>query len=246
MKIKLFTIPNLLTLGNLMCGAFATVAALVDDNLPTAFYLVVLAAVFDFLDGFVARLLHSASPIGGELDSLADVISFGLAPAAILHAMYLGAEPHWAWSETTLAAGGLALFVLVAFSALRLAKFNIDDTQHTEFCGLPTPAAAMLSASLGWLAARGTLEMSPEAILLLAAVLSLLLVSPIRMFALKFRGFGWRGNELRYLFLTVCAALLLAMGLGSIPLIILLYILTSLVRWLLCRRRTCGQHDLNN
>lgn len=244
MKIKLFTIPNLLTLANLVCGSFATVAALVHDNLQAAFWLVVLAAVFDFLDGFVARLLHSASPIGVELDSLSDVISFGLAPAAILFAIYRGAEPHWTWSEITLAAGGYAVFILTAFSALRLAKFNIDDTQHTEFCGLPTPAAALFCASLGWLAARGNLQMSPEAILLLAVVLSLLLISPIRMFALKFRGFGWRGNEVRYLFLAAGAVMLLALGVGAIPLIILLYILTSLVRWLASRCKACGQRDI--
>lgn len=246
MKIRLFTLPNVLTLANLMCGSFAALAALVLNDLATAFGWVVLAAVFDFFDGFAARLLRQSSPIGGELDSLSDVISFGFAPAAILFAMYRGAEPLWAWSDAALAAGGYALFILTAFSALRLAKFNIDPTQHTEFCGLPTPAAALLCASLGWLSARGTLQLSPEAILLVAAVLSLLLISPVRMFALKFAGFGWRGNQLRYLFLAAAAALIVALGAASIPLIIVLYILTSLVRWLACRKRYGKGADLNN
>lgn len=241
MKIKLFTIPNLLTLSNLLCGSFAAVSALVWDNLTAAFGLVVLAAVFDFFDGFAARLLKCPSAIGVELDSLADVISFGFAPAAVLFTMFRSGEPYWAWSETALAAGGLCVFVLTAFSALRLAKFNIDDTQHTEFCGLPTPACALFCTSLGWLAARGNLEMSPEAILLLAVAMSLLLVCPVRMFALKFQGFGWRGNELRYVFLAVAVALVVAAGAGSIPLIIVLYILTSLVRWLACRSKGCGK-----
>lgn len=243
MKIKLFTIPNLLTLSNLLCGSFAAVSALVWGNLTAAFGLVVLAAAFDFLDGFAARLLKCPSAIGVELDSLADVISFGFAPAAVLFTMFRSGEPHWAWSEAALAAGGLGVFVLTAFSALRLAKFNIDDTQHTEFCGLPTPASALFCTSLGWLVARGSLEMSSEAILLLTAVLSLLLVCPVRMFALKFEGFGWRGNELRYVFLAVAAALVVALGAGSIPLVIVLYILTSLVRWLACRSKGCGKEQ---
>lgn len=231
MQIKFFTVPNLLTLSNLLCGAFASVAALVYGNLAWAFALIVLAAVFDFFDGFAARLLKCASPIGVELDSLADMVSFGFAPSAMLFMTY-SVAPQWVgWSEQMVTVGGFVLFVVAAFSALRLAKFNIDDTQHTEFCGLPTPANALFFASLGWLAFTDAIVVEREALLILAVVMSFLLISPIRMFALKFRGFGWRGNELRYSFLAVSAALIVWLGAASVPAIILLYILISVVRW---------------
>ncbi len=231
MQIKFFTVPNLLTLSNLLCGAFASVAVLVYGNPAWAFGLIVLAAVFDFFDGFAARLLKCPSPIGVELDSLADMVSFGFAPSAVLFVTY-SAAPQWgAWSEQAVTAGGFVLFIVAAFSALRLAKFNIDETQHTEFCGLPTPANALFFASLGWLASTGAVVVEREALLILAVAMSCLLISPIRMFALKFRGFGWRGNELRYSFIAVCAALVGWLGGAAVPAIILLYILVSVIRW---------------
>ena len=135
MKIKLFTLPNILTLCNLLCGAAAAVAALRFDNLQWPLLFIVAAAVFDFLDGFAARLFKSYSPLGKELDSLADCVSFGFAPSAILLNIYetSGGEGPW----------GYLVFILAAFSALRLAKFNIDENQSTQFIGMPTPAAAL-------------------------------------------------------------------------------------------------------
>ena len=130
-----------------------------------------------------------------------------------------------------------AVFVLAAFSALRLARFNIDDTQHTEFRGLPTPAAALFCASLGMLAERDLLTIPCEAVLALAAVLSLLLVSPVRMFSLKFHGFGWAGNELRYAFLAACAVLVASLRMWSLPAIIALYVGLSTLRWVLQRAK---------
>ena len=233
MKIKLLTIPNLLTLSNLLCGAFALVAVLAHGDLTLAFWLMILAAVFDFLDGFVARLLRQSGPLGVQLDSLADDITFGLLPAAILFVVgermpTLFTLPQWTlW----------AVFVLAAFSALRLARFNIDDTQHTEFRGLPTPAAALFCASLGMLAERDLLTIPCEAVLALAAVLSLLLVSPVRMFSLKFHGFGWAGNELRYAFLAACAVLVASLRMWSLPAIIALYVGLSTLRWVLQRAK---------
>ncbi|MDE7123674.1 MAG: CDP-alcohol phosphatidyltransferase family protein [Alistipes sp.] len=229
MKIKLFTIPNLLTLSNLLCGALGGGAACVCGDLTLAFYLMVLAAVFDFLDGFVARLLGHSGPLGVQLDSLADDITFGLLPATVL--FVLGSRMPSLWSMPWWAMYGV--FVLAAFSALRLARFNIDDTQHTEFRGLPTPAAALFCGALGMLCERYDATIVGEAILAVAAVLSLLLVSPVRMFSLKFHGFGWQGNEVRYPFLVACAVLLAALRAWAIPAIIVLYVAISTVRWAL-------------
>ena len=229
MKVRFFTIPNLLTLSNLMCGTFAALAALVYDNLEWAFWFVILAAVFDFFDGFAARLLRQSSPIGVQLDSLADLISFGFVPAAVLYAMTtctMGEE------QTLLRyAYAVASFLLAAFSALRLAKFNIDDSQHEEFCGLPTPANALFFTSLGLISARTGFDFGGEWLICIMPVMAWLLISPVRMFSLKFKGFGWRGNEIRYLFLALCVALIAILQLYSIPTIILLYILVSAVRW---------------
>ena len=264
MKIKLFTIPNLLTLSNLLCGSFAAVAALAYDNLSLAFGLIVLAAVFDFLDGFAARLLHQSSPIGLQLDSLADDITFGFAPAAVLYTLYGRMEAHLlpeaAWIP-------FVVFLFAACAALRLARFNIDDTQRDEFLGLPSPAAALFCASLGWLNESYGELFSRESVLIAALGMGVLMLVGVRMFALKFHGFGWRGNELRYLFLAACAvavallrlgavpvvvvsyavvsaALLLWLGGLAVPFIILLYIVISLVRSAVCRRAEAG--DLHN
>ena len=229
MKVRFFTIPNLLTLSNLMCGTFAALAALVYDNLEWAVWFVILAAVFDYFDGFAARLLRQSSPIGVQLDSLADMISFGFVPAAVLYAM----TTRTMGEEQTLLryAYAVASFLLAAFSALRLAKFNIDDSQHEEFCGLPTPANALFFTSLGLISARTGFDFGGEWLICIMPLMAWLLISPVRMFSLKFKGFGWRGNEIRYLFLALCVALIAILQLYSIPTIILLYILVSAVRW---------------
>ena len=221
MKIKLFTIPNLLTLSNLLCGMIATVAILTDGDLHLAFWLLVLAAVFDFFDGFTARLLHQSSPIGLQLDSLADMVSSGVAPTAVMLTLAWQAGSSW-WAADTGGPWSWIVLLLAVGTALRLAKFNIDDTQRTEFCGLPSPAAGLFCASLG---------------LLHAAATAWLMISPIRMFALKFHGFGWTGNRLRYLFLGACVVLILTLGAYAIPAIFVLYVVVSLVRWLLQGRR---------
>lgn len=239
MKIKLFTIPNLLTLSNLLCGAFAVVAALVWGDLTLAFGLMILAAVFDFFDGFAARLLGQSSPIGLQLDSLADDISFGFVPAAVMYVLYQRMPGIWLPGGNL----GLVVFVFTAFAALRLAKFNIDDTQRTEFCGLPSPAAALLCASLGLLAETYGMSIPREAVLAVALVAGLLMVSNVRMFALKFHGFGWKGNELRYAFIIVGMAMAVGLRAYAVPLIVVLYILISLVRGLLCRTNGCEKAE---
>lgn len=234
MKIKLFTIPNLLTLSNLLCGSVAAVAALVWNDLALAFWLIVLAAVFDFFDGFVARLLHQSSPIGLQLDSLADDITFGFAPAAVLYSLYGRMPSLWLPGSEYY---GLAVFVFSALAALRLARFNIDDTQRAEFCGLPSPAAALLCVSLGLLAELDGVSLPREAVLAVALAAGALMVSPVRMFALKFHGFGWRGNELRYLFIAASIVLAVVLRVRAVPVVVVLYILVSTVRWLAVGRR---------
>lgn len=238
MQIRLFTIPNLLTLMNLLCGSFAVVAALMYNDLTLAFWLITAGIVFDFFDGFVARLLHSSSAIGVQLDSLADVITSGLAPAAVLYQVYLQTGACWLPEAWNLRYG---VFILAAFSALRLAKFNIDDTQTVEFCGLPTPAGSLFCASLGMLWQQEMISFCSGGVLLLAVLTSLLFVSPIRMFALKFHGYGWQGNELRYLFLLASIVLIITLRTYSVPVIIVLYIAVSTVRWLCMRPGNPGK-----
>ena len=131
MKIKLFTIPNLLTLSNLLCGMIATVAILTDGDLHLAFWLLVLAAAFDFFDGFTARLLHQSSPIGLQLDSLADMVSSGVAPTAVMLTLAWQAGSSW-WTADTGGPWSWIVLLLAVGTALRLAKFNIDDTSSAD------------------------------------------------------------------------------------------------------------------
>lgn len=231
-KITLFTIPNLLTLCNLVSGSLAVVFTLRYDGLQMAFFMIVAAAVFDFLDGFSARLFHSNSLLGVQLDSLSDVVSFGVAPSAILLSMF---ESSGGVGEI-----GYGVFILAAFSALRLAKFNIDERQHDTFIGLPTPAAALFVASAGYMFEAKLFTVHPAVILAVALVLAVLLVSEIPMFALKFKHYGFRGNEIRYLFLGVSLIALLIGGFGAISGIILLYILVSIVSSWVCRSSRQG------
>ena len=230
MKLRLFTFPNILTLCNLLSGCAAVIFALCINDLEQAFWCVLVAAVFDFLDGFAARLMEVSSPVGKELDSLADMISFGLAPASILYSIYVATGG----DELS----GFAVFILVAFSALRLAKFNIDDRQATEFIGLPTPACAMFFASVGYIMQQNAAAAPPVAAIVASVVFSLLLISPIPMFALKFKHFDFAGNELRYIFLGISLVLLGLYQVRALPFIILAYILVSIVRFLIRRGKS--------
>lgn len=235
MKIRLFTVPNLLTLANLCAGAAAIIFALQHHAYETAFWCIVAAAVCDFFDGFAARLLRQQSPLGVQLDSLADDISFGLAPAVVMYDIYANSTSFYALPEDVMSPLGYAVLIIAAFSALRLAKFNIDTTQTTEFEGLPTPANALMLMSLAVLAEHGEVALFQEHILLISVATSLLLVSPIRMFALKFKGFGWRGNKLRYGFLVAALAIIILLPAYSVLSIIVLYIALSTLRWLMTR-----------
>ncbi len=222
-------IPNTITCCNLICGCIATGFALKGD-FSMAMTFIVMGAVFDFFDGFMARLLHVSSAIGKELDSLADCITFGFAPAAIVSAL-LRLAPLPVANETFAMVFPYVAFVIAAFSAIRLAKFNLDERQSTTFYGLPTPANALFWSAL----ALGTHEWVSETswsvylLLLGIACSSWILVADIPMFALKFKDYSFTHNKLRYGFIIASAALLLFAGWTGFSVVILLYILTSLV-----------------
>jgi CDP-diacylglycerol---serine O-phosphatidyltransferase len=219
-------IPNTITCLNLFAGCIAVVFAF-QGNYMTAALFIGLAAIFDFLDGFAARLLKAYSAIGKELDSLADVISFGVAPGAIVYHFIL-AQTHITGSSSLLAWSG---FLIPVFSALRLAKFNLDERQTSSFIGLPTPANALFWAFGIGNAFDFFLDYTFDPILVAigVAVFCWLLVSNIPMFSLKFKSFGWKGNRLRYYFLTGCIILITVLGLSGISACIVWYILLSIV-----------------
>ena len=222
-------IPNTITCCNLICGCIATGFAL-KGELSMAMTFIVMGAVFDFFDGFVARLLHVSSAIGKELDSLADCITFGFAPAAIVSSL-LSHAPLPVQNDIVAMVLPYVAFVIAAFSALRLAKFNLDERQSTTFYGLPTPANALFWSAL----AVGTHEWietsSWSVYLLLLGIVcsSWILVADIPMFALKFKDYSFAHNKLRYGFIIASAALLLLAGWTGFAFVILLYIATSLV-----------------
>ena len=215
-------IPNTITCCNLISGCVATYFAFLSD-FEMALLFIIIGAVFDFFDGMSARLLGVSSPIGKELDSLADDITFGFAPSAIVFS-YL--RP-----ETELLP--FLVFVMAAFSALRLAKFNLDERQALGFIGLPTPANALFWGSL--IAGAGEwMKTAPFigdnlSLVILAGVFisSYLLIAEIPMFALKFKHWGWKGNEIKYIFVISCVPLLLLLGVSGFAAIIAWYVLLS-------------------
>ncbi len=228
MKIKLFTIPNIITLLNLLCGVLAIIEITIHQNLTAAFWLCILSAAFDFLDGMSARLLGQYSEIGVELDSLADVVSFGLVPSVVMYTLFNISEKTIAcpfWSEY----GAFIALIIVCFSALRLAKFNIDSDQKDSFIGLPTPANALFCASLGILTQMDMLSLSAEVVAITSVVMALLLILPQRMLALKFKSIAWRENRFRYIFIALSALTIIALRYYAIPTIIVLYYIVSII-----------------
>ena len=231
-KIRLFTVPNFLTLANLVAGALAVVFALRDHAYDVSLMLIIVAAVCDFFDGFAARLLKQQSPLGVQLDSLADDISFGLAPAVVMYDLFCHSTSYYALPEEIMSWLGYLCFIVAAFSALRLAKFNIDTTQTAEFEGLPTPANALMLMSLAALALKGDVALYQEHILIISVAASFLLISPIRMFALKFKSFKIADNKLRYSFILASLLPIIFLTKYSVVAIIVLYIVLSTIRWI--------------
>ena len=198
-----------------------------------ALLFIVIGAVFDFFDGMSARLLHVSSPIGKELDSLADDITFGFAPSAIVFSfLNANCEAEANSSLFTLHSSlPFLAFIMAAFSALRLAKFNLDERQALGFIGLPTPANALFWGSLIVGLGDRIATLPYVMYIMLAGVLisSYLLVSEIPMFALKFKTWGWKGNEVKYIFLITCIPLLLLLGVSGLAAIIAWYVILSVI-----------------
>lgn len=221
-------IPNALTCCNLICGCMATGAAFY-GNYQWAVLMIIIGAVFDFFDGMVARALGVSSNIGKELDSLADVVTFGVAPSSII--FYLFTEVHC--PEMLISVKDLlpyTAFLMAAFSALRLAKFNIDKRQYQQFIGLPTPANALFWGSLvvGAHAFLVSLKFNAVFLFLFMFLSCLLLVCEVPMIALKFNNYSWVDNKQRYIFLIGCLPLLF-LGTLSLAAIIIWYIVISIV-----------------
>jgi len=225
-------IPNLLTCCNALLGSLSIVFAF-KGFLETAALLILCAAIFDFFDGFAARLLNAKSAIGVDLDSLADVISFGLAPAVILFIWmefcFTNLPPELQFFPLTLLP--YFAFIIVPFSAYRLAKFNNDERQQHEFYGLATPANAFFIAFLPFAADKLPLLDNFWALLCLTFIFSILLVLEFPMFSLKFSTYSFKKNLIRYLFLLLSVILLIAFQLAAFPIIILLYIFISLIQF---------------
>ncbi len=236
-----------------MCGCLS-VAASFDGYPVTAAVFIFAAAAFDFFDGLAARVLKVHTEIGKQLDSLADIISFGVAPTIIL-VMLLRSSLNVYYASTFLAAGAKTVqyfpFVLVIFSAMRLAKFNVDTRQHDSFIGVPTPANGILIASLplivdsnntslfqglGFLPGHNiigewfsTLAVTPSVIFGYSVVMSYLLISELPLFALKFKTLSWEENKIKFIFLIVSLLLFIVLNVVAIPIIIILYIVLSIV-----------------
>ena len=222
-------IPNTVTCCNLFSGCIASVMA-VQANDKAAILFIILGAVFDFFDGMLARLLKVSGPLGKELDSLADDITFGFAPAAIVFSLFK--EVHYpTFMQPVMDIFPYTAFIIAAFSALRLGKFNIDTRQTTSFIGLPTPANALFWGSLVVGAYDFLVSDSFNALYLfgLVILMSYLLVAEIPMFSLKFKSLAWKDNQISYIFIIVCIPLLILLGLSGFSAIILWYILLSVI-----------------
>lgn len=231
-NIIIRNIPNSITSCNLFCGCIATYMAFQSDY-RLAMLFIVLGAVFDFFDGMTARLLKVSSPIGKELDSLADNITFGLAPSAIVFSLFTNVRmPQFLLGVSEYVP--YCAFLISVFSALRLAKFNLDERQTTSFIGMPTPANALFWSSLAILIIEGrnlTNTFNALYLLLLVIVMSLLLVSELPMFSLKFKNLSWKSNKIQYIFLAVSILLLALCGISGVSAVIVWYIILSAITY---------------
>ncbi|MDD3740819.1 MAG: CDP-diacylglycerol--serine O-phosphatidyltransferase [Bacteroidales bacterium] len=227
------SLPSVISSLNLVSGAAATIFAFQGD-IETAVYLILFASVCDFFDGFAARLLNAVSEFGKQIDSLADLISFGFAPSAILYNHII--SNHILPKEFAFAS-----LLIVVFSALRLAKFNIDTEQKTEFRGLPTPASAILLIAICFPNNFGfinitNLFLNDIFIISIIALLPILLVSRIKLFSLKIHGFDFKNNIWQVLLLISTIIFLIIFGISGLAFSIILYLALSILRQILTKK----------
>ncbi len=240
MKLKSY-VPNALTTANLVCGC-VSITLILGNDIILASVFIFIAGIFDWLDGTAARLLDARSAIGKDLDSLADVVSFGVAPGIIMyHLLYVPCSTSSNFLERMHIVPYFALLIPVC-SAIRLAKFNIDTRQEESFIGLPTPANAMFFASIPLVVGLESsfysiihldflvnFFLNTRVLAILTIFFSYLLISDLRIFSLKFKSLDWDKNKDRFIFLGISMLLLILFSVSAIPLIIVLYIILSLV-----------------
>jgi|DewCreStandDraft_4_1066084.scaffolds.fasta_scaffold36714_1 CDP-diacylglycerol--serine O-phosphatidyltransferase len=240
MKLK-NNIPNFITLLNLFCGCLAIVASFKSD-LVLASVFVFIGAFFDYIDGLAARLLNARSEIGKELDSLADIVTFGVVPSIIVYQLLQNYSFDCPFLDKYKAMNYFP-FIIAIFSAIRLAKYNIDNRQTISFLGLPTPANAIFWASAPIIIFQYENNLSynflnsyfayifhnPYYLMLLTLVFAVLLVVEIPLFSIKFKDFSWSNNKIRYYFLALAIVLIIFFQFTALPLIIILYVLMSVI-----------------
>ncbi len=228
-------IPNFITCLNLCGGSLAVIYSLY-GQLTWAVILIFFAAFLDFLDGMVARLLNAYSPVGKDLDSLADMVSFGLAPGMIIYILIkysLTGNVSFLLPRQIIPAFSLLIPV---FSALRLAIFNNDSRQVSSFIGLPTPANAIFICSLALISSHGKYQafdsilLSTPSLIVLTILFSYLLISKIHMFSLKFNNLRWKDNRIRIIFVILSAILITALMFYGLAAIIVIYIILSILK----------------
>lgn len=222
-------IPNTITLLNQFSGIVACIFAY-NSRFDLALLFVLIGATLDFMDGAMARLLHVSSPLGKELDSLADVITFGLVPGMIAFRLLGPLAEVWEYMP-------YLGFLITLFSTYRLGKFNIDERQTTSFIGLATPANAIFWLGLAYGYQSLLSAVSPWFVLVAVVVSSYLLVCELPMFSFKFHNFGWTENRIRYMFILGAIVLAVVFFRQSLPLIILWYILLSVVGAVTIKRK---------
>lgn len=226
-------IPNTITCCNLLSGC-VSILLLCQNHILGASLMIFVAAIFDFFDGFAARLLNAKSPIGGELDSLSDVVSFGVAPSFII-AMLLG-ETCISWMVADVNVFPMLAFVLAAFAAVRLAKFNLDTRQSSSFIGLPVPAAGLFIASLPLMLAQISTDsalynfvVNPYFLLAAVAIFSWLMISEVPFFSFKIKNLKFKENILRYFVVIFAIVAVIILKLAALPFVFLFYILLSVI-----------------
>ena len=226
-------IPNILTLLNLFCGCCALVC-LFSTDFDTATLFLVVSGVCDFLDGMVARLLNVKSEFGKEVDSLADMVSFGVVPGAIVYMLLHDAQLFMnEFHLLSINALAMPAFIISAFSCYRLAKFNLDTRQTQDFIGLNTPSNTMFFIGILYIAKENVFGLahtiqSPAFLYSLIPLSSFLLISEIPMFSMKIKGMGWKGNESRILFLIISIGLLFWLKWAGLAFVVVFYVLLNL------------------